>query len=118
MVDSTREVSLPYGVDIKDVQSNYEGELIDFMQKNGPDSIGIIINPAAFSHYSIALRDCLEDINKPTVEVHISNIHKREAFRHHSVISAVSTGVVAGLGLDVYPLAAKFLCDEWVRSKG
>lgn len=113
VVDLVRSVAAPYGVEVRDFQSNFEGGLIDFLQQNGPGAIGIVINPGAFGHYSIALRDCLEDIKRPTIEVHITNVHKRETFRHHLVLSAVVDGQVVGLGIDVYRYAAEAICWSW-----
>ena len=90
------------------LQSNHEGELVDAIQMHGPGSKAIIINPGALSHYSIALRDALTGVGTPAIEVHISNIHAREEFRHHSVISAIARGQVVGLGVDGYRLALDF----------
>jgi len=90
------------------LQSNHEGELVDAIQTHGPRSHAIIINPGALSHYSIAIRDALTGVGVPAIEVHISNIHAREAFRHHSVISEIARGQVVGLGIDGYRLALDF----------
>lgn len=90
------------------IQSNHEGVLVDAIQQYGPSSAAIIINPGALSHYSIAIRDALSGVGTPTIEVHISNIHAREEFRHHSVISSVARGQVVGLGVDGYRLALDY----------
>lgn len=90
------------------LQSNHEGELVDAIQRHGPGANAIIINPGALSHYSIAIRDALTGVGTPTVEVHISNIHAREEFRHHSVISAIARGQIVGLGVDGYRLALDY----------
>ena len=90
------------------LQSNHEGELVDAIQVHGSRSNAIIINPGALSHYSIAIRDAISGVGTPTIEVHISNIHAREVFRHHSVISAIARGQVVGLGVDGYRLALDF----------
>ncbi|GHV51459.1 3-dehydroquinate dehydratase [Bacteroidia bacterium] len=86
-------------------QSNIEGELINKIQETGFSYDGIILNAGAYTHTSIALRDAVKSIATPVVEVHISNVHAREEFRHTSMISAVCKGVVLGFGLDSYRLA-------------
>ena len=99
------------GVQVSAFQSNHEGELIDFLQKQGPGSLGIVINPGALSHYSLALFDCLQSLALPTVEVHISNIHAREEFRSKTVTARAARGVITGLGFTGYLLAMEFLID-------
>jgi 3-dehydroquinate dehydratase-2 len=99
------------GVQVNAFQSNHEGELIDFLQKQGPGSLGIVINPGALSHYSLALFDCLQSLALPTVEVHISNIHAREEFRSKTVTGRAARGVITGLGFAGYLLAMEFLID-------
>ena len=93
-----RQRAKEHGAELVTFQSNHEGALIDFTQKEAPGCQAIIINPGALSHYSIALRDCLAGAGLPIVEVHLSNIHAREEFRHRSVIAPIARGTVVGLG--------------------
>lgn len=96
-------------VEINYYQSNIEGELIDKMQQIGFSCDGIVLNAGAYTHTSIALQDCIRSLQAPVIEVHISNVHKREEFRHHSMISCACTGVICGFGLDSYRLAVEAL---------
>ena len=96
------------GVEIEFVQSNIEGEIVEFIH-SGRLYDGIILNAGAYTHYSIAIRDAISSIDTPCVEVHLSNVHKREEFRHTSVISAVCVGVIAGFGEKSYKLALQAL---------
>ena len=100
------------GIEISTFQSNHEGELVDRIHQAASDNIdGIIINPAAYTHTSIALRDALLAISIPFIEVHLSNIHRREKFRHHSMLADAATGIVAGFGATSYQLALRGLQD-------
>jgi 3-dehydroquinate dehydratase-2 len=98
------------GVEINHVQSNVEGELVNFLHETDADAI--IINAGAYTHTSVAIRDAIEAIQKPVVEVHISNITKRESFRHESLISPVVVGCIFGFGLDSYLLAIHYLMNK------
>ena len=90
-------------IDIR--QSNSEGELVDWIQESGSGYQGIIINPAAYTHTSVALHDALKAVGIPAIEVHLSNTHAREEFRHHSYVSPVAHGIVVGFGAYGYELA-------------
>lgn len=97
------------GASLRSFQSNHEGALVDFIQDAGWSADGIIINPGALTHYGLALRDALAMLTAPIVEVHISNVYRREAFRHTSVVAPVATGQIAGLGWRGYLLALEWL---------
>lgn len=96
-------------IEISYYQSNVEGELINKMQEVGFSYDGIILNAGAYTHTSIALHDCIRSLTTPVIEVHISNVHLREAFRHKSMISSACKGVICGFGLDSYRLAVEAL---------
>ena len=98
-----------HGVEVECVQSNHEGVIIDWIHEAGEKFDGIMINPGAFTHYSYAIRDAIASISVPVIEVHISNVHKREEFRHHSVTAPVTHGQIVGLGLYGYELALQAL---------
>ena len=98
-------------VEIGYFQSNVEGELIDKMQQVGFSCDGIVLNAGAYTHTSVALHDCIRSLKAPVVEVHISNVHQREEFRHHSFISSACRGVICGFGLDSYRLAVEALVN-------
>lgn len=93
------------GLDVEVRQTDAEHEMIGWLHAAADERAAVVLNPAAWTHYSIAVRDACAMLNGPLVEVHLSNIHTREEFRHHSVVSAVATGVIAGLGVDGYRLA-------------
>lgn len=97
------------GVEVRAFQSNHEGALIDFIQAEAGNAQAILINAAGFGHYSIALRDALVATGAPVVDVHISNVYKREPFRHHSVIAEIAVGQVSGLGWRGYVAALEAL---------
>ena len=101
------------GATLQSFQSNHEGALVDRVQAARSDGTRfILINPAAFTHTSIALRDALAAVAIPFVEVHLSNVHKREAFRHHSYFSDLAEGVIVGLGASGYRLALEFALER------
>ncbi|MBE7044197.1 MAG: type II 3-dehydroquinate dehydratase [Ruminococcaceae bacterium] len=100
------------GVSVECFQSNFEGEIVEKIHAAYGVMDGIIINPGAFTHYSYAIRDALGSVKIPTIEVHISNIHKREEFRHHSVTAPECIGQICGLGTKGYLLALEALVNE------
>ncbi len=99
------------GVAVQVMQSNHEGQLVDWIQQARNAASGIIINPGAYSHTSVAILDALNAYDGPVLEVHISNIHKREAFRHHSHVSGRADGVIAGFGVEGYGLALRRMAN-------
>lgn len=98
-------VGTSFGFEVKSLQSNYEGVLVDALQEAGAAQTPVVFNPGAYTHTSIALRDAIIGAQARVIEVHISNIHAREPFRHYSYVSAVAVGVIAGLGTIGYDLA-------------
>ena len=103
--DICKKKSIDLGLEVDFKQSNIEGDLVNIIQDSRKKFDGIIINAAAFTHTSVAIRDALEIFKKPIIEVHISNIYKREEFRHKSLISDIVSGGIFGLGTDSYILA-------------
>ncbi len=108
------------GASVEAFQSNHEGALIDYIQQRAAESDGIIINPGALTHYSIALHDALAGVKTPAIEVHLSNIYARETFRHHSMIAPVARGHIVGVGWRGYLLALEVLVEliREERAKG
>ncbi|WP_077326921.1 type II 3-dehydroquinate dehydratase [Virgibacillus siamensis] len=101
-----------HGYELDSQQSNHEGSLVDFLQQANGKYEGIIFNPAAYTHTSIALRDCIKAMETPVIEVHISNVHNREAFRHQSMLAPVCYGQIVGFGLLSYRLAAHAFLEK------
>ena len=102
-----RALAAELGLDIRFHQSNREYEIIDWVHEARDTAAGIVINPAAFTHTSVAILDALNTFDAPVIEVHISNVHKREEFRHHSFVSTRAEGVIAGFGTQGYLLALR-----------
>lgn len=107
-----RSTGAELGLEIDFRQSNHEGELVSWIQQALGSAEGILINPAGYSHTSVAIHDALRAVGLPVAEVHISNIHQREAFRHHSYVSAVAFGVLCGFGVTGYKLALMALAEK------
>ena len=102
-----RELAKELDLEIRFHQSNREYEIIDWIHEARETACGIVINPAAFTHYSVAILDALNTFDHPVIEVHISNVHKREEFRHHSFVSGRADGVIAGFGTQGYLLGLR-----------
>lgn len=110
--DKARDMDM----DVEFFQSNHEGAIVDFLQAAAQDASGIIINAGALTHYGISMRDALTDSRLPIVEIHLSNIHAREEFRHHSVIADIAVGQIAGLGWQGYLFALEYLAVHLKQS--
>jgi 3-dehydroquinate dehydratase II len=105
--EACRHVATELSLELKFHQSNREYEIIDWIHEARETAGGIVINPAAFTHTSVAILDALNSYDGPVIEIHISNIHKREAFRHHSYVSGRADGIIAGFGTQGYTLAIR-----------
>lgn len=104
-----RDTAAAHQLEVKAVQSNHEGVLIDAIHEARTQAAGIVINPGAFTHTSVAIADALAGVDLPVIEVHISNVHQREAFRHHSYVSPVASSIIIGAGINGYRLAVEQL---------
>ena len=111
VADTCAALAEDLGLSVRFHQSNHEGALVDWVQEARHAASGIIINPAAYSHTSVAILDALHAFDGPVIEVHISNIHKRETFRHHSHVSARADGVIVGCGVEGYLLALRRIAN-------
>jgi 3-dehydroquinate dehydratase II len=100
------------GLDVEVRQTDHEGEMLGWLHEAAEHEVPVVLNAGAWTHYSIAVRDACAQLTAPLVEVHITNVHRREEFRHHSFISAVASGLIVGLGVDGYSLALR-----WVAGK-
>lgn len=109
IVDRVTKRAAELSIEVVPFQANSEGAIVDFLQEHGPGADGVLINAGALTHYGLSLRDAFESIQKPFVEVHISNIHAREEFRRHSVLADVAVAQVAGLGWRGYIAALEAL---------
>ncbi len=103
--------SFKLGIDIETYQSNHEGEIVEKIHAAKDNFDGIVINAGAYTHTSVAIRDAISAVNVPTVEVHMTNIYKRESFRHHSYLAPVCIGQISGFGVNSYKLGLKAVVD-------
>ncbi|WP_103670808.1 type II 3-dehydroquinate dehydratase [Pseudanabaena sp. BC1403] len=115
--DRLAQDALELGAELSFLQSNHEGVLVDAIHAAFQVQQGILINPAAFTHTSVALRDAIASVNIPTVEVHLSNVYKREEFRHHSFIAPIAIGQISGFGAESYRLGLRALVAHLTASR-
>ncbi|TYQ25112.1 type II 3-dehydroquinate dehydratase [Pseudanabaena sp. UWO311] len=115
--DRLAQDAMELGAELSFLQSNHEGVLIDAIHAAFQVQQGILINPAAFTHTSVALRDAIASVNIPTVEVHLSNVYKREEFRHHSFIAPIAIGQISGFGAESYRLGLRALVNHLLRTQ-
>lgn len=108
-VEANCQAILPDGYEIRMLQSNHEGQLVDWIHEAREAACGIAINAGAYTHTSVAILDALKAFDGPVMEVHISNVHQRESFRHHSYISMRAEGIIVGLGIEGYEAAVRRL---------
>lgn len=109
LVDRCLETGKELGIDVEVRQTDHEGEMVGWLHEAADAGWPVVLNAAAWTHYSIAVRDAAAQLKAPLIELHISNVHRREEFRHHSVLSDIATAVIAGLGVDGYSLALRWM---------
>ncbi len=112
LVGRCEKVGAEVGLDVEVRQTDHEGELLGWLHAAADADTPVVLNAAAWTHTSVAVRDACAQLTAPLVEVHISNVHKREEFRHHSYISAVASGVIVGLGVSGYALALRWIAEQ------
>lgn len=112
LVDLCTRVGDELGLSVETRQTDYEGEMLGWLHEAADDGCPVVLNAAAWTHSSIAVRDACAQLRNPLIEVHLSNVHKREPFRHHSYLSEIATGVIVGLGIDGYALALRWLAHH------
>lgn len=111
--EAVKKHIVPYDIELQLFQSNHEGELVDRLHEARTSADGVVFNAGAYTHTSLALRDAISAIDLPVVEVHLSNIHAREEFRHHSMLAGVCVGQIAGFGWHSYILGVDALLRQW-----
>lgn len=112
LAELCRRTAAELGLTVEVRQTDHEGEMLGWLHEAADAASPVVLNAGAWTHYSIAVRDACAMLTAPLVEVHISNVHTREQFRHHSHISAVATGVIVGLGVTGYPLALRWIAEQ------
>lgn len=112
LVELCEKTGRDLDLDVTVRQTDHEGEMIGWLHEAAEHGHAVVLNAGAWTHYSIAIRDACALLSTPLIEVHISNVHQREEFRHHSHLSAIATGVIVGLGVDGYTLALRWLADH------
>jgi 3-dehydroquinate dehydratase-2 len=112
LVELCEKTGHELGVDVEVRQSDHEGEMVGWLHEAADRGAAVVLNAGAWTHYSIAVRDAAAQLSAPLVEVHISNVHKREEFRRHSVLSDIAAGVIVGLGVEGYALALRWLASR------
>ncbi|MGH3822699.1 MAG: type II 3-dehydroquinate dehydratase [Pseudonocardiaceae bacterium] len=112
LVAQCKRVGAELGLDVDVRQTDHEAVMISWLHEAADTATPVVLNAAAWTHYSIALRDAAAQLSAPLVEVHISNVHAREPFRHHSYISAIASGVIVGLGIEGYSLALRWIAGR------
>jgi 3-dehydroquinate dehydratase II len=112
LVTLCRRAGAELGIDVDVRQTDHEGVMIGWLHEAADTATPVVLNAAAWTHYSVALADAAAQLSAPLVEVHISNVHARETFRHHSYISAIASGVIVGLGVEGYPLALRWIAGR------
>ncbi|MDQ2880013.1 MAG: type II 3-dehydroquinate dehydratase [Actinomycetota bacterium] len=112
LVSLCQQVGAELGLEVDVRQTDHEGVMISWLHEAADTATPVVLNAAAWTHYSIAIRDAAAELSAPLVEVHISNVHAREPFRHHSYLSAVASGVIVGLGVAGYPLALRWIAGR------
>jgi 3-dehydroquinate dehydratase II len=112
LVELCHEAGADVGLDVEVRQTDHEGELLGWLHAAADAGTPVVLNAGAWTHTSVAVRDACAQLTAPLVEVHISNVHKREEFRHHSYVSAVASGVIVGLGVSGYALALRWIAEQ------
>ncbi len=112
LVDLCERTAKDAGIEVEVRQTDYEGEMVGWLHEGADRGLPVVLNAGAWTHYSVAVRDACAQVTAPVIEVHISNVHKREEFRHHSYLSDIATGIMIGFGVQGYALALRWLAEQ------